>query len=94
MRPVSSEFATAKGEKWQLDGRESLDWSQLPDDLELHVSKVNLFGAGSSAYGWARLAAMVMRAQHCLLGPLLASWLLLLADDGKMNAPMIWKETK
>ena len=35
----------------------------------------------------ACLAGYLQRCGHYVLGPLLACWVLLLADDGKINAP-------
>ena len=53
----------------------------MQEDTELLLHNCGTFGFASAGMWWACLAAMLTRAQHCILGPLYALWILLFADD-------------
>ena len=53
----------------------------LLDETELLLHNCGTFGFASAGMWWARLAAMLTRAQHYMLGPMQALWILLFADD-------------
>ena len=49
-----------------------------------YLNTVETFGVATAGHWWGRLAAMLGRAAHYLLGQGWASWILLYADDGKI----------
>jgi hypothetical protein len=56
-------------------------------DDDILLNTVGTFGFSTAGYWWGRLAGMLIRGAHYLLGWELRSWILLFADDGKMIMP-------
>ena len=63
------------------------DVRALPDDAVIYLNKVGTFGFSSAGHWWGRLAGMLGRGAHYLLGHELACWMLIFADDGKALMP-------
>ena len=80
------------------------DWHLLACRSEkgknVYVNTSGTFGVASAACWWSRVATAAVRGTHYLLGPELASWLLLVADDLSvlmsflrvMGFPLSWKK--
>ena len=61
---------------------------RLPEDALVYLNTVGTFGVSTAGHWWGRLAGMLGRCAHYLLGPELASWILIFADDGKVLMPV------
>jgi hypothetical protein len=60
-----------------------------PEDLaQLEVNECGTYGMGSASYWYGRLVSMYGRSVHYLLGPALAVWLTIFADDGRLLLPI------
>ena len=61
------------------------DWHLLAYRSEkgkdIYINTTGTFGVASAAYWWSRVATAAVRGAHYILGPQLAAWLLLVADD-------------
>ncbi len=55
-------------------------------DGYIYVYKYNMFGYASSAYWWARLGGALARSVHLVACPSQRLWLLLMADDFKVES--------
>ncbi len=67
-----------------------LDWEHLgcqsSADSEIFIYKYGVFGVSSSAYWWARLGSAIVRAIHHIATPSMRLWILLMADDMKVES--------
>ncbi len=57
-----------------------------PPPSTCYYFKVGVFGIASAAYWWGRLAACLVRLLHHVGEPALQAWILLVADDLKMES--------
>ena len=67
-------------EDWHLQG------CRARSEGPVYVFKVGVFGISSIAYWWARLGGAAMRAVHHMMDPDDEIWLLLMADDFKLES--------
>jgi len=50
------------------------------------INKRGTFGVASASYWWGRMASAIARLQYYVLGQMTAAWVLVLADDYKIEA--------
>ena len=64
------------------------DWHFLACRVEkgkhVYTNTAGTFGGASAAYWWSRVATAAVRGAHCVSRHVLATWLLLVADDPAM----------
>ncbi len=56
------------------------------DDADIYFYKCGVFGISSIAYYWSRLGGAAVRAAHYVADPAAEMWLLLMADDLKVES--------
>ena len=67
-------------EDWHLQG------CRARSDGPVYIFKVGVFGISSIAYWWARLGGAAMRAVHHVMDSADEIWLMLMADDFKLES--------
>ncbi len=69
------------------------DWRHLGcqarNSDDVFVYKYGVFGVSSSAYWWARLGGAILRAVHYAARPAQGLWILLMADDFKVESTAV-----
>ena len=67
-------------EDWRHQGARSSEAANV------YIYMYNVFGYSCSAYWWARLGGALVRAVHLVAAPSFCLWLLLMADDLKVES--------